>query len=45
MYIVIVSDRLHGVSQDLMLRVFYFKPYVKLWQSTIVTALELIALL
>ena len=44
-YILTVSGQFHGVSQNLMLSVFYFKPYVKLWKSTIITALELIALL
>jgi len=44
-YIFIVSGKFHGVSQNLMLSVFYFKPFVKLWKGTIITVLELLALL
>jgi hypothetical protein len=36
--------KVNGVSQYLMLSVFYFKLFVKLWKSTIITVLELTAL-
>jgi hypothetical protein len=34
-----------SVMNGICLNVFYFKPYVKLWKSAIITALELTALL
>ena len=39
LYILIVSGKFHGVSQYPILSVFYFKLFVKLWKSTIITVL------